>query len=120
MRYLRYAFLLILTVLLIVIAFANRDPVTLRLLPDDLDRFWSFGRVLELPLFLVIFAAIVAGVVIGFIWEWLREHRIRADGARAAREKVRLEREIGRLKGSQPDNSGDEVLRLLDGAGGRR
>ena len=32
---------------------------------------------LELPLFLVIFGGIVAGLLIGFVWEWFREHKHR-------------------------------------------
>ena len=51
----------------------------------------KFSRFL---LFLVIFAGIVAGLLIGFVWEWLREHRFRSTAARERRERERLEREI--------------------------
>jgi putative membrane protein len=34
------------------------------------------------PLFLVILGAVASGVLIGFVWEWFREMRIR--GTRAA------------------------------------
>jgi putative membrane protein len=119
MRYIRYAFLLVLAVVLVTIAFANRDPVTLRLLPDDLERFWPVGRVLTLPLFIVIFAALAAGVVLGFVWEWLRAHATRAEASRQRREKDRLQREVARIKGSPADKS-DEVLQILDGSRGAR
>jgi uncharacterized integral membrane protein len=118
MRYIRYGFLLALGLILVTLAFANREPVTLRLLPDDLERFWSWGRVVTLPLFLVIFGAIIAGVALGFVWEWMREYRIRADAGRVRREKDALRREVDRLKGS-PDGP-DEILRLLEKSGAGR
>ena len=115
MRYIRYAFLLVLALVLITIAFANREMVTLRRLPDEFARFWDFGRVVTLPLFIVIFAAIVAGVVLGFVWEWLRAHTVRAEASRQRRERDRLAREVDRLKGTPADKS-DVVLQILDGS----
>ena len=114
MRYIRYAFLLILALVLLIVAFANRQMVTLKLLPDELDRFWSVGRVIELPLFIVILTAIVAGVVLGFVWEWLREHKYRAAAHHNRREAIKAPREVERVRGTSRDQ-GDEVLKLLDG-----
>lgn len=114
MRYIRYAFLLGLGLVLVTIAFANRDPVTLRLLPDDLADYLPWGRVVELPLFLVIFGAVIAGVAIGFVWEWLREYKYRAAAERRGREARKLQREVARIKGTEADK-GDEILALLDG-----
>lgn len=113
MRYIRYIFLVILALVLVIIAFANREPVTLRLLPDEFARFLPWGRVVELPLFIVIFGAIVVGVAIGFFWEWLREHKYRAAASRRGREAAKLKREVSRIKGTDADK-GDEVLALLD------
>lgn len=118
MRYIRYAFLLALGLVLVTIAFANREMVTLRLLPDGLDRFWPWGRAVTLPLFLVIFGAIIAGVALGFVWEWMREYRIRADAGRVRREKDQLKREVDRLKGGA--EGPDEILRLLENGGAGR
>ncbi len=118
MRYIRYAVLLILALTLLIIAFANREPVTLRLMPDEIGRYWSWGRVVELPLFLVIFGAIIAGVAIGFVWEWLRESRFRSEAGRSRRESASLKREVVRLKGGEAEST-DEVVRLLDSAAGR-
>lgn len=113
MKYIRYAFLAALALVLVIIAFANREPVTLRLLPDEFAGLLPWGRVIELPLFLVIFGAIVAGAAIGFVWEWLREHRYRAAADRRGREAARLKREVAKIKGT-PADKGDEVLALLD------
>ena len=112
-RYLRLVFLGCLGLILLTVALANRGPVTVRLLPDDLAAFTGLTWTLELPLFLVIFAGIVAGVLIGFVWEWFREARIRGTASQKAREVSRLERELAVLKDSA-SVPGDDVLALLE------
>ncbi|KPP87408.1 MAG: Protein of unknown function (DUF1049) [Rhodobacteraceae bacterium HLUCCO07] len=115
MRYIRYAFLGLLALCLISVAMANRGMVELRLLPEELGNLFGLTRSVELPLFIVIFAAIVAGLMIGFVWEWLREHRHRADAARKDGEVKALKREMQRLKrGEGKSDKTDEVLALLD------
>ncbi len=113
MRYIRYAFLAALGAVLITVAVANRATVTLHLLPQDLSGFLGFSWSVELPLFIVIFGAIIGGILIGFVWEWLREYRQRAEAARARRERDRLAREVEQLRGPSPDK-GDDVLALID------
>ncbi len=113
MRYIRYAFILALAVCLLTIAMANRGSVTLHLLPEELAGFALLPNTLELPLFVVIFGGIVAGLLIGFVWEWFREHRIRAQAVRAHRDVKKLEREVVRLKGDKADDK-DEILALLE------
>lgn len=112
MRYIRYAFVLVLGLVLLVLALANRGLVTLALLPDDLAGLSGVQAQIELPLFAIILGGIAAGIVIGFVWEWLREHRFRADAARRAREVAQLQREVGRLRDT-PEQK-DEVLALLE------
>jgi uncharacterized integral membrane protein len=119
MRYLRYLFLVLLAISLLVVALANRDPVTVNLLPDEIAAFAGFDPSISLPLFLVIFAGIVAGVVIGFVWEWFREHKHRAEAATQRREREKLEREVSRLKPAS-ERQTDDVLALLEGGGGAR
>ncbi|MCF3593294.1 LapA family protein [Rhodobacteraceae bacterium LMO-12] len=116
MHYIRYGFLGALAVVLISVATANRQPVELRLLPDDLAAPLGLAWSIELPLFLVIFAAIIAGLFIGFVWEWLREHKHRAEVSRKQGEVQQLKREVSRLKGSGKSAAEDEVLALLDKA----
>ncbi len=121
MRYIRYGFLAALAVVLVTVAVANRAPVELRLLSDTLAGFIGVNATVTLPLFLVIFGGIVAGLLIGFVWEWFREHRIRAEARANRREKERLEREVSKLR--KHDASGtDDVLALLEegGPSGRR
>ncbi|WP_300516853.1 lipopolysaccharide assembly protein LapA domain-containing protein [Aliiroseovarius sp.] len=115
MRYIRYAFLAALAVCLITVALANRGAVTLQLLPEGLTGFLGFSWTITLPLFIIIFGAIIAGVLIGFVWEWLREHKHRAEGARAKRSAAQLEREVKAIK-TPESKTGDDVLALLEEA----
>ena len=115
MRYIRYACIAIFAVALIAVALANRTFVTLKLLPDEIAGWFAVKPSISLPLFAVIFGGIIAGLLVGFVWEWFREHKIRADASRSARENRRLEREIARLKGDASTGE-DDVLALLDKA----
>jgi uncharacterized integral membrane protein len=113
MRYIRYTFLACLGVALIAMALANRGVVTLKLMPDGLADLVGLNHSISLPLFGVILGGIVAGLLIGFVWEWLREHKLRAESGRKSREMGKLEREVRRLKGVQNEGK-DEVLALLE------
>ncbi|MEM7489337.1 MAG: LapA family protein [Pseudomonadota bacterium] len=112
MSFLRIVFLGLLAFVLLVLALANRAPVTLRLLPEDLASYLGLRVDATLPLFVVIFLAIGLGLLIGFVWEWLREHKHRAEARAQRSEKERLERELAKTKGTVPEQ--DEVLALLD------
>lgn len=113
MRFLRLIFLIVLAVVLISIALANRAMVTLTLLPEALADLAGFNPRIDMPLFIVILLGIVAGLLIGFVWEWFREHKHRAEARRRAREAGRLEREVRRLKGEKHQGK-DEVLALIE------
>ena len=115
MRTIRYAFLAALGVVLATVAFANRDMVTLHLLPSEISGFLGFSWQVTLPLFIVIFLGIVAGVMIGFIWEWLRESKHRSKARRAEKAAVELSREVKSLRRKKAE-PGDDVLALLDDA----
>jgi len=115
MRYIRYASIAIFGLALVLIALANRGMVTLRVLPDELAGFAALNPTYDLPLFVVIFGGILAGLVLGFIWEWIREAGERAAAARQARELASLRAEVARLKTAESRDR-DEVLALLDEA----
>jgi lipopolysaccharide assembly protein A len=113
-RYIRLIFLALLGLTLLTIAVANRAPVAVRLLPDDLAALTGLTWTVELPLFMVIFGGIIAGVLIGFVWEWFREHGHRATASQKAREVSRLERELAVMRDASSVPPKDEVLALLD------
>lgn len=113
MRYFRFLFWAIVGLVLFVVALANRGTVTVNILPDELALFLPFPNEFAMPLFLVILGAILAGLLIGFIWEYIREHKQRADAAKRKRELNRLEREVQGLRAKTGDNK-DDVLALLE------
>ena len=115
MRYIRYASIAIFAVALILIALANRGIVTVQVLPGELAQLAALNPSYEVPLFIVMFGGVLAGLIIGFIWEWIREAGERAAAARQAREMERLRAEVRRLKGERHRDK-DEVLALLDEA----
>ncbi|QBY02596.1 LapA family protein [Rhodophyticola sp. CCM32] len=119
MRYLKYAFLALVALGLVVLALANRAPMTLELLPEGLAVWIGWSYAIEMPVFLVIFGGVIMGLLIGFVWEWLREHRHRADASRQRRDKQRLEREVQGLKGRVNEGK-DDVLALLEDTGTAR
>ena len=112
-RSLRYLFLAALGLVLLTVALANRAPVTLKALPEDLAAFTGFAWQIELPLFMVIFGSIIAGLLIGFVWEWFREMKHRSTASRKTREVARLERELAVMKDSQSVPK-DDILAILD------
>jgi uncharacterized integral membrane protein len=115
LRLFRLLFILVTGVVLLVLALANRAPISLRLLPDELARLVNFDYAFQVPLFLVLLTAVAAGVMIGFVWEWLREARIRSEAKGKTRQVARLERELASLKDSPAAPARDEVLALVEG-----
>jgi uncharacterized integral membrane protein len=113
-RTFRYVLIVLLGLALLTVALANRAPVAVRLVPDDVAAFLGLSMSAELPLFLIIFAGIVAGLMIGFVWEWLREAKHRTTASTKSREVARLERELAALRGTTTDTD-DDILALLDG-----
>ena len=114
MRYLKYVFLAALAVVLATLALANRGSVPIRLLPDEVATLFGFNLSGELPLFLIILASLIAGILVGFVWEWFREMKHRSEATTQRRDKEKLEREVERLKAKEPRSETDEVLALLE------
>lgn len=115
LRYLRYSVFLLIALALLTVALANRGSVTVKALPDDVTAVLGYGWQMEVPLFAVLFGGVAVGLLIGFVWEWLREHRHRAAASSQAAEARRLQRELALLrdaKGEAPPK--DEVVALLD------
>jgi putative membrane protein len=74
MRYIRYLCIAIFAIALISVALANRAIVTLQVLPQEVAGWFAVNPQVQLPLFLVILGSIVAGLLVGFVWEWIREY----------------------------------------------
>ena len=112
-RYLRYLILAAVGLALLIVALANRTPVLLKAMPDDFAAFLGLSWQMELPVFVVLFGGIVIGVLVGFLWEWAREHKHRATASTKTREVSRLERELATMRDatSLPQ---DDIIALLD------
>ncbi len=114
MSFIRYLFLGLLALCLLILALANRAPVTLRIVPEDMAAYVGLDLSVTLPLFIVLFLAIAVGLLVGFVWEWLREHKHRAEASRERAERERLEKELDRTRGRTTDE--DDVLAIVNHA----
>ncbi len=113
MRFIRYLFLVLVGGLLITVALANRQLVTLQLAPDEISALLPFADTLTVPLFVVILGGIIVGLLIGFVWEYIREFKQRHDASLSRRKLNRLEREVKGLREKTGEGK-DDVLALLD------
>lgn len=102
-RFLKALILLPVAVLVVLLAVANRAPVTLSLDPfsQEAPEFST-----QLPLFAVIFAAVVVGVLIGGTATWLSQSKHRQARRRFRREASRLRDETERLRAQQRSAAG--------------
>jgi uncharacterized integral membrane protein len=110
MRTLKLVVLALVLIGVVILALANREPVTLHLLPEGMAGLVPVSR--QMPLFVVILLSIVVGIALGYLFEWLREHKHRRRASANAREAAKLGREIDRLR-KQNARPEDDVLTLL-------
>jgi len=94
-RFLKALILLPVAILVVLLAVANRAPVTLSLDPFSQD---APEFAMQLPLFAVIFAALMVGVVIGGTASWLAQGKNRKSRRELRRETRQLRYETERLK----------------------
>ena len=109
-RLIRYGILAVIMIVVVFLALANREMVVVHLVPVELSRIYS--RSFELPLFVVILASILLGLILGYGLEYLREFKHRKAAAERARKVRKLEGEVHGLK-KRTGHSDDDVLSLL-------
>ena len=100
-RFLKALILLPIAIVVVLLAVANRAPVTLSLDPFSQEAP-EFS--MQLPLFAVIFAAVAVGVVIGGTASWLAQGKNRRTRRRYRREADRLRHETERLRSQNAAN----------------
>lgn len=113
MRFVTYLVLALIAIALVIVGFANRSVVTLTLLPADLVPFTKYNVSYDLPLYVVVFGGIAVGLLLGFFWEWLREHKHRSEAVAQRRERAMLAKEVEKLKAARNEGK-DDVLALLE------
>ncbi len=98
---------------LVFLSVANREVVTVRLYPEGFGHVVGHPGAFLVPQFAVLFAGVLAGLVVGFAWEYVREHRHRREAGLRGRALRRLEREVASLR-ARAGEGGDEILTLVD------
>lgn len=107
-RFLKALVLLPIAVVVILLAVANREPVTLSFDPFSPEPVFS----LVLPLYAVIFGAVALGILVGGIAGWLGQSKTRQRARYHRREADRLAKEAAELKtfgtpGAEPGYGSD-------------
>ncbi|ACL57181.1 LapA family protein [Methylobacterium nodulans] len=94
-RFLKGLILLPIAVVVVLLAVANRQAVTV-----SFDPFSQGAPAFSLtvPLYALIFAAVALGIVVGGCGTWLSEGKIRRDRRAKSRELDRLRHESDRLR----------------------
>lgn len=110
MRTLKHIILALVLIVIVILALANREVVTLHLLPSGMARVMPLS--VELPLFVVILLSVVGGIILGYLFEWAREHKHRRLASEKSHEARRLNREVDRLR-KETGRPEDDVLALL-------
>jgi uncharacterized integral membrane protein len=94
-RFLKALVLLPIAIIVILLAVANRGPVLLSLDPFSQE---IPEIAFKVPLYAVIFASVMVGVVIGGIAAWLAQRPNRQERRRYRREASHLRREAERVR----------------------
>ncbi|MEL6678790.1 MAG: LapA family protein [Pseudomonadota bacterium] len=109
-RYFRLFLLLVIAVAMIFIAIANREFVTVELVPTQFAAVAQYS--LDVPLFVLMVGMALGGFILGWSWEYVREWRLRSESKQRKRQVERLENEMDTLK-KRTGTEEDDVLALL-------
>jgi uncharacterized integral membrane protein len=95
-RLIYWAVILVLTVALILFAVSNRESVSLAL--------WPLPFLVDLPLYLLCFASVVVGSLIGLSAAWIAGRGGRREARRRRRRIESLERELAATQSQLPES----------------
>jgi len=87
--------------------------VDIRILPIELEGFLGVGLVFSIPIFVLFLCGVIFGLLVGFVWEWIREMKHRSASSRKSKELAIVESELSQLK-RESGQYDDEVLALLN------
>tara|TARA_B100000902_G_C27138809_1_gene827507 strand:+ start:182 stop:490 length:309 start_codon:yes stop_codon:yes gene_type:complete len=97
----------------LTLAVANRELVDIRILPIELEGFLGGGLMFSIPIFVLFLCGVIFGLLVGFVWEWIREMKHRSASSRKSKELAIVESELSQLK-RESGQYDDEVLALLN------
>lgn len=112
MTYIRYLVLIIVGLTYFIFCFANQEIVTLSFLPQEFQINTKTTLSVDVPIFIVLSAGLLIGLILGFTLEWfrnLKSQRLR----RKIANKKKTERNTVVTR-SPNGKSEDELLELLD------
>lgn len=108
LRTLKMIVLVVLAAILVLFGVLNMERVEVEILPEGLihtifpsTQAYDFGA--TMPLALLILICVFAGIVLGYLFEWVREHKHRRTAKVKKREAAELHAENRQLK-RQLDN----------------
>ena len=67
---------------------------------------------MNIPLFIVFFSGIFIGLIVGFVWEWLREYKFRVASNNYQKRLSIAETELSNMNARE--NKKDDVITLLE------
>jgi len=102
-RFMKYAALAVVAILLLLFAFANRQIVVVSFDPFSASADAAFA--ITAPLFAVVIVFAMLGVVAGASATWFAQGRYRRAARRHRAEAERLRAESDALKAAQPKSS---------------
>ena len=85
----------------------------IRILPSELEGFFGGGMIFSIPIFVLFLCGVIFGLLVGFVWEWIREMKHRSASSRKSKELAKVENELSQLKRESGQNE-DEIMLLLN------
>ena len=107
-RLLRVVVMTLAFVVLVALAIANHQPVTVSFDPFDSS---DADLAVTVPLYLAGFTVLIAGVVLGGLAVWLKQGKHRRIRSRLAAEVVAIRTELAHLKGQMARSQGRSPAR---------
>lgn len=104
MRAIKFAFVAVFAVLIIILLFANGDNVVVKYWPDMTDYGLPASPAHSIPLFGVAFIAGIIGFTLGSLREYVREGSIRRDRSRTKKEAAALKAKIDEMTRETADD----------------
>ena len=98
MRYFKLLIWVLVSIILVIFALGNNQAVQVYLLPSTFTHTLVSRSIFSIPLFIVVYLALLIGVVFGFIFEYFREYKYRLDLRKNKKELRSLRIEVQELK----------------------
>ena len=113
MKYLKFIIWILVGFILILFALSNNQTVEIRVLPDSFGGSSGLEANYSLPLFVILYAILMLGLILGIFFEFLRERKHRVNLKQAHKDIKLLQSEMEKLK-SIDLNGDSEILNLID------